>query len=83
MEYRSQQREAVGAASHEREMLTDLDPRHVGANRPEGPADGVRGFGLEVPGVKLAGAADKQQLDARPFGGPISRTQPLEMGQLG
>jgi hypothetical protein len=59
MEHRAQQGEAIGTASHEREMLTDLDPRHVCANRAEGPADSVRGFGLEVPGVKLAGAADK------------------------
>src|SRR5262245_43286113 len=79
---RAQDREAIRQASHPGEVLADLEAGDVGADRPEGPADGVRGVGLKVPGVKLAGTTDKEELDTRlvPRRGSA---EPFQLGQLG
>jgi hypothetical protein len=48
---------------HSWKVLADPDAGYVGRDRPERPADGVRSVGLQIPGIELAGSANKKEED--------------------
>src|SRR5262249_12407543 len=75
-------RVAVGHRRHEREVLADFDAGHVGARGPEGAADVAGCVQLQVPGIEMPGAADKEQQDTVDVSSPAGhRFESAEVGE--
>ena len=51
----------VGLPGHERKMFANLDPRDISLNGPKWAANIFRGCRLQVPGVQMAGTANKKK----------------------
>jgi hypothetical protein len=80
---RAHQGVAVGAPSHQREVLANLNAGYIGRDGTERPAHLRGSLGLQIPGVQLAGAADQQQHDTIPVvrSGPRCGLEVVQFGQ--
>ena len=79
------QRDLVHHASHEGEMLADLNAGNVGPDWLELAADVAGGIGLHVPGIELPGRADQEKDDAvlNLGGGFVDRACRFQNGKEG
>jgi hypothetical protein len=65
---RTNERELVGDAGVQRQMLADRHARDARGDRPEDAAHLLRSVGLEVVGFEMAGPADAVHEDDRGIG---------------
>ncbi len=72
--HRPDQGEMPGQRGQAHVQLAEAHPGDGRGNRLVWAADAVRGIGLQVPGVEVAGSAAQQDEDARPLGRAAAET---------